>query len=68
MASGGHLGFLEFLDFDQCNTDTSVIPLISLILGRKSVSGVKIMFGDHLDAKSKMVAKITSWICGIPRF
>ena len=64
MASGGHLGFVEFLDFDQCNTDTRVIPLIPLILGQKSVSGVEIMFGEHLDAKSKMAAKITSWICG----
>ena len=26
------------------------------------------MFGGHLDVKSKMAAKITSWICGIPRF
>ena len=23
------------------------------------------MFGGHLDAKSKMAAKIASWICGI---
>ena len=51
MASGGHLGFVEFLDFDQYNTDTRVIPLIPLILGEKSVSGVQNMFGDHFDAK-----------------
>ena len=60
MASGGHLGFVEFLDFDQYNTETIVIPLITLILGEKSFSGVKIMFGGHLDAKSKMPAKMTS--------
>ena len=33
MASGGHLGFVEFIDFDKCNTDTRVIPLIPQILG-----------------------------------
>ena len=33
MAAKYHLGFVEFLDFDQCDTETRVIPLIPLILG-----------------------------------
>ena len=38
------------------------------ICQHESVSGVRIMFGGHLDAKSKMAAKIIFWIWEIPRF
>ena len=34
MTSGGHFGFGEFLDFDQFDTETRLIPLIALVLGR----------------------------------
>ena len=34
IASGGHLGFVEFLDCDHCKTETCVIPLIPLFLGQ----------------------------------
>ena len=34
MGSGGHLGFVEFLYFDQCNTETRVKRLIPLVLGQ----------------------------------
>ena len=33
MAANYHLGFVEFLDFDECDTETRVIPLIPPILG-----------------------------------
>ena len=56
-----HLGFVEFLDFDKCNTETRVIPPIPLILrAMNPFLLLKLGLGVILMANLRWPPKITS--------